>query len=61
MDTTTNEVMAELEAKLIEVKTCVGQALELLADMKHCEGETTKSLVFQAAKKYASKVMEFKL
>lgn len=58
---TSNEAIVELETKLAEVKTCAMQALELLADMKRCEGDTTKSLIFQAAKKYASKVMEFKL
>lgn len=47
----TTEQVAEIESKISAVKETVAKVEELLADMKVCTGNSTKTLIFSAAKK----------
>lgn len=57
---TTDESIKELEAKLAPVKEGILKIDELMRDIKNCSGDTTKSLILQAVRKYASPIVEFK-
>lgn len=46
------EMIGQIETSFASVKENVNKVDELLADAKTCKGETTKTLIVQAMKKY---------
>lgn len=48
----TTEQIAEVEAKVASLKEVVAKAEELLADLKVCNGNSTKMLILSAVKKH---------
>lgn len=51
----------EVEDKIEEVEKTIVKIKELVADMKVCSSEITKTLVASAIRKYASTISDFKL
>lgn len=51
----------EVEEKIEEVEKTLAKIRELIADMKVCSSEITKTLVASAIKKYATTISDFKV
>lgn len=53
--------LQEVEDKIEELEKTIAKIKELVADMKVCSSEITKTLVASAIKKYATTISEFKI
>ena len=51
MENVTQEQIDAVESKVAQVKETVAKADELLADLKNCAGNSTKTLILSAVKK----------
>lgn len=51
----------EIETRIGVLEAAIGKIKELVADMRICNSDITKTLISSALKKYATTIADFKL